>query len=360
MLNHSRLNIIQFSQSSQFLLFKFEINMTYLDPAPLVSMATAYWNSATLIAAVKLGVFDVLAQGAQPLENIARTLKCDEIATDALLTALLALNLLEREDGQYSNTALSATYLVSGQAQSLGGALLYNADVYPLWGQLSEVIQQGDSVKDPHAYLGGDQGKTRRFVYGMHHRALGVGRAVSALIDLSAVSYLADIGGGPGTYSALLTQKYPTLKADVLDLPAVVEVAQNIMQEMGAQGQVDCLPYDYYQDSLAPNKYDGALISGVLHREQPEQVKAMFKSVAQALPIGSPLWISDVMLNDDRSGPLFGAMFALNMRVLAHDGRCHSVTEQSSWLQELGFEIIDTHHLPPPINYTLIHAQKVR
>ena len=78
------------------------------------------------------------------------------------------------------------------------------------------------------------------------------------------------------------------------------------------------------------------------------------------VPIGSPLWISDVMLNDDRTGPLFGAMFALNMRVLAHDGRCHSVAEQSLWLQELGFDIIDTHHLPPPINYTLIHAQKVR
>ena len=146
----------------------------------------------------------------------------------------------------------------------------------------------------------------------------------------------------------------------MLDLPAVVEVAQEIMHEMGAQDQVDCLPYDYYQDSVALNKYDGALISGVLHREQPEQVKAMFNSLADALPVGSPLWISDVMLNDDRSGPLFGAMFALNMRVLAHDGRCHSVAEQSEWLQEFGFEVVGTHHLPPPINYTLIHAKKVR
>lgn len=334
--------------------------MTYLDPAPLVSMATAYWNSATLIAAVKLGVFDVIAQGSRSLEEISQALNCDSIATDALLTALLALELLERQDSQYINAPLASTYLVSGQPQSLGGALLYNADVYPLWGQLAEVVQQGDSVKDPQAYLGGDQEKTKRFVYGMHHRALGVGRAVSAIIDLTDVQHLADIGGGPGTYSALLSQKYSQLTADVLDLPAVVGVAQEIMTQMGADEQVSCVPFDYYQDSLTLNKYDGALISGVLHREQPEQVKSMFASVAQALPIGAPLWISDVMLNDDRSGPLFGAMFALNMRVLAHDGRCHSVAEQSAWLQEFGFEIVGTHHLPPPINYTLIHAKKVR
>ncbi len=334
--------------------------MTYLDPAPLVSMATAYWNSATLIAAVKLGVFDAIASGAKSAGEVAEKTGGDEVATDTLLVALLALELVERVEGQYRNTPLAQTYLVSGQAQSLGGALLYNADVYPLWGQLSEVITAGDTARDPQAYLGGDLEKTRRFVYGMHHRALGVGRAVSGIIDLEGVSVLADIGGGPGTYSALLCKTYPHLKAEVLDLPAVVEVAAEIMEEMGASESVSCISYDYYTDQLPDRPYDAALISGVLHREQPAQVKAMFQSVSDRLPIGGQLWISDVMLNDDRSGPLFGAMFALNMRVLAHDGRCHSVAEQAEWLNEVGLEVVRTHQLPPPINYTLICAEKVR
>jgi 3-hydroxy-5-methyl-1-naphthoate 3-O-methyltransferase len=334
--------------------------MTPLDPAPLISMATAYWNSATLIAAVKLGVFDAIAQGSTQLDDIAHKLNADKIATDALLTALLALDLLERSEGHYRNTALSQTYLVSDQPQSLKGALLYNADVYPLWGHLGDVVQRGDTKRDPWAYLGGDLEQTRRFVYGMHHRALGVGRAVSNVINLAGVHYLADVGGGPGTYSALLCQKYPSLRADVLDLPAVVGVAEEIMVQMEASEKVSCLAYDYYKDDLPENPYDAALISGVLHREQPAQVQMMFNSISKRLPIGGQLWISDVMLNDDRTGPLFGAMFALNMRVLSHDGRCHSVAEQKSWLNDAGFEVLNTHRLPPPINYTLIHAQKVR
>lgn len=334
--------------------------MTYLDPAPLVSMATAYWNSAALIAAVKLGIFDVISSESRAVESIAEALGADPIAVDALMIALLALGLVERSDEKYQNTPLAQTYLVSGQTHSLAGALLYNADVYPLWGQLSEVIKSGDTARDPSAYLGEDNEKTRRFVYGMHHRALGVGRAVSAIIDLEGATLLADIGGGPGTYSALLTQKYPELRAEVLDLPAVVGVASEIMEDMGASKAVTCTPFDYYRDELPHQPYDAALISGVLHREQPDKVRAIFSSVAERLPVGGSLWISDVMLNDERSGPLFGAMFALNMRVLSHDGRCHSVAEQSAWLAEVGLEVVSTHQLPPPINYTLISAKKVR
>jgi ubiquinone/menaquinone biosynthesis C-methylase UbiE len=333
--------------------------MTDLNPAPLISLATSYWNSATLIAAIKLGVFDAISQGSQTPESIAKVIEADEGATDALLIALITLELVERREERYYNTALAQQFLVSDQPTALNKALLYNADVYPLWGQLDEVIRRGDTARDPDTYLGKDEGYTRRFVYGMHHRALGVGRAVSAVINLEGVTRLADIGGGPGTYSALLTQKYPQLSADVLDLPAVVNVAQEIVAGMNASDRVSCRAYDYYQDRLPDESYDAALISGVLHREQPSKVQAMFAEIAALLPVGGRLWISDVMLNDERTGPLFSAMFALNMRALAHHGRCHSVAEQRQWLEEVGFTVISTHQLPPPINYTLICAERV-
>ena len=333
--------------------------MNDLNPAPLISLATSYWNSATLIAAVKLGVFDALSRGAKTPSEVAEAVEADECAIEALLIALISLELVTRQEGGYQNTALAQRFLVSDQPSSLNQAMLYNADVYPLWGQLDEVVRRGDTARDPETYLGRDPDQTRRFVYGMHHRALGVGRAVSAVINLEGAKHLADIGGGPGTYSALLTQKYSDLRADVLDLPAVVEVATEIVSSMGSAERVSCRAYDYYQDELPDTPYDAALISGVLHREQPQKVRAMFAEVASRLAVGGKLWISDVMLNDERTGPLFSAMFALNMRVLAHHGRCHSVAEQSAWLSEVGFTVTEVHQLPPPINYTLICAERI-
>ena len=330
-----------------------------LDPSPLVSLATAYWGSATLIAAVRLKVFDHLATGPLTPEQLASDLNASPVAVESLLIALLSLDLVCRGEGErYSNAPLSQAFLVSGEPSSIAGALLYNADVYPLWGQLHEVIERGDTSRDPQAYLGEDEGKTRRFVYGMHHRALGVGRAVAAAIDLSGATLLADIGGGPGTYSALLTAATPGLSADVLDLPAVVGVAGEIVAQMGAAERVRCVPYDYYRDPLPDRPYDAALISGVLHREQPAKVRAMFTELAARLPRGGQVWLSDVMLNDERTGPVFSAMFGLNMRVLAHDGRCHSVAELSEWLESAGFEVTRVVNLPAPIHYSVIGARR--
>lgn len=329
-----------------------------LDPAPLIELATAYWGSATLVAAVRLDLFTHIAQGAADAAALAARAGTDPVATDALLAGLTALKLVEKSGDTFANTALADTFLVSGRPGFLGPALLYNGDVYPLWGELHTVVRKGDVERAPEGYLGDDATRTRNFVYGMHHRALGVGRAVAQVIDLTGCKRLADVGGGPGTYSALLTARLPELTAEVLDLGPVVAISAEIVASMGASERVKCTPFDYYRDAL-PGTYDAVLISGVLHREQPQQVARMFAAAAAATEPGAILYISDVMLDDDRAGPLFGTMFALNMRVLAHDGRCHSVAEQTAWLATAGFEVEAVTRLPAPINYTVIRARRV-
>lgn len=328
------------------------------DPAPLISLATAYWQSATLIAAVRLDVFSALAAAPADATEIAARLEADPVATDALLTGLCSLGLVQRiDETRFANVPLADTFLVKGRPAYLGPALLYNGDCYPLWGELDAVVKAGTAQKAPDQYLGDDADRTRNFVYGMHHRALGVGRAVAQVIDLTGATRLADVGGGPGTYAALITGQTPGLKATVFDLPGVVAHAQAIVASMGAAERVECAPFDYYADTL-PGRYDAALISGVLHREQPAQVQAILAKVADAVEPGGVLYISDVMLDDDRAGPIFAAMFALNMRVLAHDGRTHSVAEQTAWLDAVGFEVTAVHRLPAPIHYTIIRAER--
>ncbi len=326
-----------------------------MNPAPIIEMATAYWQSATLIAAVRLKLFTALAEGPAGADEVARRIDADPVATDALLAALVPLELVRKDGTVYANTPLAEQFLVEGKPQHLGPALLYNGDVYPLWAELHEVVRAGKANTPPSAYLGDDVQRTRNFVYGMHYRALGVGQAVAQVVDFSGRTRLADVGGGPGTYSALLTQRTPGLHADVLDLPAVVEIATEIVASMGASERVSCHPFDYTSDEL-PGRYDAALLSGVLHREQPARVQEVLRKVAAAMEPGGVLYISDVMLDDARTGPLFATMFALNMRVLAHDGRCHSVAEQSAWLEDAGFSVEGANHLPAPIHYTVIRA----
>lgn len=328
------------------------------DPAPIIELATAYWGSATLIAAARLRIFTHLAAGAATPAELAARAETDADATEGLLAGLVSLDLVEKQaDGTFTNAPSAATFLVEGSPAYLGPAMLYNGDVYPLWANLHEVIRTGRVTEAPDQYLGDDDARTRNFVYGMHHRALGVGQALLPVVDFSGRTRLADVGGGPGTYSALITGKTPGLKAQVLDLPGVVSIATEIVASLGASDRVTCTPFDYYADAL-PGQYDAALISGVLHREHPPQVQAIFEKVAAAVEPGGVLYISDVMVNDERTGPLFSTMFELNMRVLSHGGRCHSVAEQRAWLEAVGFEVTAVTTLPPPIHYTVIRAER--
>lgn len=328
------------------------------DPTPIIELATAYWGSATLIAATRLKIFTHLAVGAATPAELSARAETDADATEGLLAGLVSLGLVEKlADGRFANTASAATFLVEGSPAYLGPAMLYNGDVYPLWARLDEVIRTGQVTDAPDQYLGDDDSRTRNFVYGMHHRALGVGQALLPVVNFSGCTRLADVGGGPGTYASLITGKTEGLKAEVLDLPGVVAIAKEIVASLGASERVQCTAFDYYKDAL-PGRYDAALISGVLHREHPPQVKAMFQKVAEAMEPGGVLYVSDVMVNDERTGPLFSTMFELNMRVLSHGGRCHSVAEQTAWLAEAGFEVTRVDHLPPPIHYTVIRAER--
>ena len=326
-------------------------------PAKIVEIATAYWQSATLMAAIQLRIPSLIGDTHKTVSELAQLGGCDETALCALLEGLCSLGILERHGEHFANAPETKIFLVEGQPAYMGAALLYNADVYPKWASLAQTIQTGRPVHAPEDYLGDRAQQTRNFVYGMHHRALSVGRAVVDVIDLDGRSSLCDVGGGPGTYSALLANKYPALRADVLDLPAVVDIAAEIVQDLHHEQRVNCKAFDYYSDEIEGH-YDAILISGVLHREQPDGVESILKKACAALNPGGVLYISDVMVNDERTGPVFSTMFSINMRVLANHGRAHSVQEQSNILAQFGLTTTSVVTLPAPIHYTIIKAEK--
>ncbi len=59
----------------------------------------------------------------------------------------------------------------------------------------------------------------RVILTGVEHFAKGVAERVAQTVDLSGLTRLLDLGGGPGSYAIALAKKYPALEAVVFDLP---------------------------------------------------------------------------------------------------------------------------------------------
>jgi ubiquinone/menaquinone biosynthesis C-methylase UbiE len=328
-----------------------------LDPTAIMQLATGYWASATLLATNDLQLFAELKDGAKTAPEVAQALGTDARATEMLLDACCGLNLVAKQGAQYMLPSISAAYLVPGEPNYLGNALRWARDQYEAWGGLAEAARTGEPVMPPH-HLGDDPGRTRTFVLGMHDRAMGVARGVIRFLDLEGSRSLLDVGGGPGTYSMLLAREYPELQATVLDLPGVVAVARELIDQAGLTDRVAVMEADATFGDYGEDRFDAVLFSGVLHQMSGETSQRMLAGAHRALTSGGKVLISDIMLDATNTQPVFSALFSLQMLLTSVEGRVFSAEEGMGWLETAGFGDVEVHRLPPPMPYTVLSGRK--
>lgn len=329
------------------------------DPSRIIDLASAFYESCVLFAASDIGVFETLAQlGSADAGTIAGNLALDLRGTRLLLDACVAIDLLEKTDERYRNSPDSNAFLVPDVPGSLAGAIRYNRDVYPAWGDLLELIHTGKPVEKPEMHLGEDENRTRTFVLSMHQRAMGIGRAVVSLLDLKGSKQLLDIGGGPGTYSVLLAQAYPDLTCTVIDLPGIVKIAEELIAQQEMTARVKTQAGDYHSAQF-PEGNDVVNIFGVLHQESPESIQNILNRSHDALVSGGVIHIMDMMTDSSHTAPKFSALFAVNMALTTENGWVFSDEELRGWLSNAGFSEVEIQPLPPPMPHWLAMAHKV-
>lgn len=333
----------------------------HANPGPIMQLATGYWSSATFLAACELGVFGLLSSAALPASEIAAQLGADPRATEMLLDACVGLNLLVKDSSPlpaYSDTPETAAFLTPGRPGFLGEAIGWSADQFAAWGRLAESVRTGAPAAAPALHLGEEPEQTRRFVLGMHRRAMGVAQGLVHLLDFDGISKLLDIGGGSGAYGMLLARKYPAMKVTVLDLPAIVAISAELIAEAGASDRVQVRPADAVTGDYGESDVDGVLFSGVLHQMAPPTVRRMLAGAHRALITGGRIVISDMMLEADKTRPVFSTLFSLQMLLTSEAGAVFSADECADWLRAAGFVEVAIRPCPPPLPYTIVTGRK--
>lgn len=327
------------------------------DPASIVRLSTAYWDSQTLLTANRLRIFDVMADGPKSADEVAAALQLDARATGLFLRACAGLGLLQESLGRFANSPAAAAMLVSRSPAYMGNAVGYADQLYATWGKLEDSLRTGRPALAAEAYLGDDPQRTRTFVHAMHERALGIARALVGTLDLQGRRALLDVGGGPGTYSVLLTERFPELRAEVLELPGVAAVAREIVAAAGASDRVSLRDGDYHTSDFGTGK-DVVLMSGMFHRESAATCRKLIERASRCLVTGGLLAVSDVFTDEGGTQPTFATMFGLNMMLTAPDGGVHSDAEVMRWMADCGFRELRVVPLPPPMPHRVVMGSK--
>ena len=92
-------------------------------PDAIMQLGFGYWGSKTLLSAVELGLFTELPRGPLALEDIRARLHLHERSASDFLDALVALGMLQREQGTYANTPATDLYLDRAKPTYMGGML---------------------------------------------------------------------------------------------------------------------------------------------------------------------------------------------------------------------------------------------
>ena len=319
-----------------------------LSPIPLMQLATGFWAFKTLASAHELDLFSRLSGTAgTTVGGLAETLGIDERPAEMLLTGCAALGLLAKNDDRYVNSPLAEEFLVRGKPYYFGGFVqMLDQRLYPGWGRLTEAIRTNrpttwDPDRQSSLFDGEDPQLLAVFWEAMHSLSTFTARALGQSVDLSESRRLLDIGGGSAAYDIELCRLYPELTATVYELPQVADIAAGKVKEADLSGRIETVAGDFFADSALPGEHDTMLLSMIMHDWAEERCHTILQKCWAALPSGGQVIISELLVNDARTGPPAAALMSLNMLVET-EGRNYTPAEYRSWLHDLGFHDVRT------------------
>ena len=318
----------------------------------LTAMARGFRQSRVLLTGFELDVFTLIADGADTAPAVATLAGTDARATERLLNALVAIGLLEKEDGRFRNAAVAARHLVRGTNGYLAG-LGHSAQLFPRWATLTEAVRAGTRIVDTERA----PFDSEAFIAAMHHRAAKTADAVIAPIGLDGVRRVIDIGGGSGVFAMAFCRAREDIRAVVLDLPHVVPITRRYIAESGFASRIEAVAGDYLTDDLGSG-FDLAFLSAIVHSNGAAENRDLLKRTVAALRPGGRVVIQDWLMDDDRIEPAEGTFFALNMLVNTKAGDSFTETEVRTWLTEAGCGRTERIGTDPRTSFLIGHKEQ--
>jgi hypothetical protein len=302
----------------------------------LLGVSSYYWRSSTVHAGVKLDIFSGIGNEQLTAAELSNNMGASYRGLEMLLNALTALGLLVHVEDRYGNTGFSKTHLVKGEPGYLGYIIMHHYHLVDGWTKLDKAIMQGTPIVK-RSY--GEETERQSFQMGMFNLAMAIAPALADEIDLGGRMHLLDLGGGPGTHAIHFCLANPDLRATVFDRATTEPFFRETTRKFGMAERIDFVAGDFNIDPIA-GSYDVAWLSQILHSNSLEACQALIDKTVAALEPGGMILIHDFFLNDTMDGPLFPALFSLNM-LLNNPGRSYSEKEVREMLSRAGVQKIN-------------------
>ncbi len=325
-----------------------------LKPDKIMQLGMGFWGSKTMLSAIELEVFTHLGHGPLPLSTLRDRLGLHERSAHDFFDALVALGLLDKNDGHYANTPETAHFLDKARPSYMGGMLeMANNRLYRFWGDLTAALKTG--LPQNELKHGGpglfeavyeNPAKLEQFLRAMTGLSMAANVEVARQFPFDQYKTHIDIGGAQGGLPVQVALAHPHITGGNFDLPVVRPVFEAYAKSFNLLDRLKFHPGNFFEEELP--RADVLSMGHILHDWNLEEKKALIRKAYNALPDGGALIVVESIIDDDRSQNAFGLLMSLNMLIETPGGFDFTGAACRGWLEEAGFRETRVAHLAGP------------
>jgi demethylspheroidene O-methyltransferase len=332
----------------------------------LFGWMSGFVQSQVLLACVRLRLLNALAEHPQTLEALSVRLQVPEPPLWRLLSSAVAMGLLRQDASKVYRLGAAGHVLLS--QPGITAMIEHNQLLYA-------------DMCEPDAFLRrtapGQMGRYWTYAHDTPAaKAAAAGAAdlvrYSGLMDASQGFVITeildsfpfqmhrqvlDIGCGKGRFMTALAQRHAHLSMQLFDLPAVVELARQRLEQEQLLGRVQCVGGSFVDDPL-PQGADLVTLVRVLHDHDDDTVAALLRKVWEILPAGGRVMIAEPMCLPQGQGEVVDPYFHFYLLAMGA-GRLRRPAEIARLLTQSGFSGVEQVPTAMPIHAQIVTAQKI-
>lgn len=364
---------------------------------PMLDIYMPMMKSSAIVAAVRLGLFEALAD--KPLDAAALAAKTGarEPGVLALADFLVSIGYLETRDAQpagsdaaksptavtappsrlFANSASTERWFTSrGQVDYSAGAL-WNFEAWAMMGELDKAVREGAPEKTLWERMQVEPRLGPLFSRYMNAFARHVSPDLVGYVPVAPnQTRMLDLGGSHGLHAIGFCNAHPQLHALIVDLPVALTDTPTTIAQAGLQDRITLRPGNLLdlawaaQDASDPGDaaeakpaglrtdepgFDLVLYLCVAHNQSADDNARVIGQIARALRPGGLLVIHDYLATE----PLNAFHAAFRLTLLYETGtRTYSETEFRAWLAAAGFSGVERIDLDPLEKGSLLLARR--
>ncbi len=282
--------------------------------------------SRSLTAVAELNIAELLRNGPQSVDMLARKTGSDPNALYRVLSTLAAVNVFrELTDHTFENNTLSDTLRVDAEYSTHAIACWINDPAcWASLGRLDYSIKTGRPAaeevlgSDLFTWLQAHPSSLNIFQDAMTGFSKPVVRAVVEACDFSAINKIVDIGGGHCWLLGNILNSCHTTTGILFDRPEVIDQALPVLKKLAVADRVETVAGDFFEH--VPPGADAYIMKNILHDWDDEHCMMILNNCRNAMKSDGKILVVETILNDEPDN-LFAKQADLEMLIMTTGGR---------------------------------------